>query len=184
MVEVAGKLAATDKGQESWEISEFESWSSHQNEVTEKFVASRNLQLIQRVLKLEAEVATYFSYVSSTSTSNERKSTRSYERFVAEVQQMSWMTSTWTTLYAENSWMSHFKPQFIFVELFLGESTINQESTPAVRETVIPSDWKVDHGSDRNRWSDHDSLRTAYVEINDTIMLRLRMPKPTSFPNP
>ena len=30
------------KSQESWEISESESWSSHQNEVTEKFVASRN----------------------------------------------------------------------------------------------------------------------------------------------
>ena len=39
-----------------------------------------------------------------------------------------------------------------------GESTSYQESAPEVSETVIPSDWKVDHGSDRNRWSDHDLL--------------------------
>ena len=41
MVEVAGKPAATDKSQESWEFSDSESWSNHEE--------------IQRVLKLEAE---------------------------------------------------------------------------------------------------------------------------------
>ena len=42
MVEVVGKLAATDKSQESWEFSESESWSNHEKEVTVKLVASRN----------------------------------------------------------------------------------------------------------------------------------------------
>ena len=42
MFEVAGKLAATDKSEESWEFSESESWSDHEKEVTEKLVASRN----------------------------------------------------------------------------------------------------------------------------------------------
>ena len=41
MDRVAGKLAATDKRQESWEISESESWSIHEKEVTGKLVASR-----------------------------------------------------------------------------------------------------------------------------------------------
>ena len=42
MVEVAVKLAATDKGQESWDFPESESWSDHEKEVTGKPVASRN----------------------------------------------------------------------------------------------------------------------------------------------
>ena len=40
MAEVAEKLAATDKSQESWEFSESESWSNHEKEVTRKLVAS------------------------------------------------------------------------------------------------------------------------------------------------
>ena len=42
MVEVALKLAATDKCQESCEFSESESWSNHEKEVTAKLVASSN----------------------------------------------------------------------------------------------------------------------------------------------
>ena len=42
MDRVAGKPAATDKGQESWEFSESESWSIHEKEVTGKPVASRS----------------------------------------------------------------------------------------------------------------------------------------------
>ena len=41
MDSVAGKPAATDKSQESWEFSESKSWSTHEKEVTEKPVASR-----------------------------------------------------------------------------------------------------------------------------------------------
>ena len=42
MVEVAVKPAATDESQESWEFSESESWSNHEEKVTSKPVASRN----------------------------------------------------------------------------------------------------------------------------------------------
>ena len=54
MAGVAEKPAATEKSQESWEVSlEPESWSYHEREVTEKPVASRNSE-IQIFLKLEA----------------------------------------------------------------------------------------------------------------------------------
>ena len=66
-----------------------------------------------------------------------------------------------------------------------GKSTIYQESTPKVCETVIPSDWKVDQGSDRDWWSDHNWLRTANVKINDSTMWQsywdYECQKPTSF---
>ena len=42
MVEVQEKPAATDKSQESWELSESVSWSNHEKEVTGKLVASRS----------------------------------------------------------------------------------------------------------------------------------------------
>ena len=37
-------------------------------------------------------------------------------------------------------------------------------TTQEILETVISSDWEVDHGSDRNDWTDHDWLEAAYVE--------------------
>ena len=37
-----------------------------------------------------------------------------------------------------------------------GEFTIYHESTLEVYETIVPSDWKVDRGSERNQQSDHD----------------------------
>ena len=42
MVEVAGKLAATDNSQESWEVPESQFWSNHEQEVTGKPVSSRS----------------------------------------------------------------------------------------------------------------------------------------------
>ena len=42
MVEVAGKLVATEKSQELWDNPESESWSDHEKEVTGKPVLSRN----------------------------------------------------------------------------------------------------------------------------------------------
>ena len=42
MAQVAVKLAATDKSQDPWEFSEFESQSNDEKEVTVKPVASRN----------------------------------------------------------------------------------------------------------------------------------------------
>ena len=44
------------------------------------------------------------------------------------------------------------------------KSAIDQESTLEILETVTSSDWEVDHGSDRNYWTDHDWLAAAYVE--------------------
>ena len=47
-----------------------------------------------------------------------RKSIRSYDKFTAEVQRMTWMTSTRTTVYGVYSWTSLSKLQFILVETF------------------------------------------------------------------
>ena len=77
-----------------------------------------------------------------------KKSSRSYERFTAEVQRMTWTTSTWTPLYGVYSWTSRFKQQFILVETIWRSFTFYQESTPEICETVMPSDWKVDRGSE------------------------------------
>ena len=55
MVEVAVKLAATDKSQESWKFLESESWSHHEQEVTGKRVACRSSKN-QGILKLEAKI--------------------------------------------------------------------------------------------------------------------------------
>ena len=48
MVEVAEKPAATDKSQETWEVSDSESWSNHEKEDTGKFVASRSSEKIKK----------------------------------------------------------------------------------------------------------------------------------------
>ena len=49
MDRVAGKSAATDKIQESWEFSESESWSNHEKEVTGNLLRPEILAL-QRIL--------------------------------------------------------------------------------------------------------------------------------------
>ena len=55
-------------------------------------------------------------------------------------------TSHGTTLFdRKKSWSRLF-----------GESTICQRSALEDSETVVPSDCQIDHGTDRNRWSDHD----------------------------
>ena len=55
IVEVAGKPAATENSQESWDFPESKSWSDHGKEVTGKPVASRNSEN-QVILKLEAKI--------------------------------------------------------------------------------------------------------------------------------
>ena len=70
MVEVAVKLAATDKSQESCEFSESESWSNREKEVTGKLVASRSSEN-QGILKLQGE--------NGHKIFSCRKSIRSYE---------------------------------------------------------------------------------------------------------
>ena len=99
---------------------------------------------------------------------------------MAEVQRMTWMTSTWTPLYgyiherhassSSSSWSSLY-----------GEFTIYQESTPEVCKTVIPSDWKVDQGSARWPRLITKSLRGDQRVYYVTKLLRLRMPKTCVF---
>ena len=47
---------------------------------------------------------------------------------------------------------------------FTREFAIYQESIQDISETVISSDWEVDHGSCRNYWLDNDWLAAARVE--------------------
>ena len=49
------------------------------------------------------------------------------------------------------------------------KSAICQESTLEIFETVISGDWKVDHGSNRNYWTDHDWWAAACVERDDSV---------------
>ena len=49
------------------------------------------------------------------------------------------------------------------------KSSIYQESTIEVCETVVSNDWEVDHGSDRNYWTDQDWLEPACVERDDSV---------------
>ena len=44
----------------------------------------------------------------------------------------------------------------------------------SVKQTVVPSDWKVEKGSDRNEWSDHNWPRTDFVEINESTVWQSR----------
>ena len=87
MVEVAGKLAATDESQESWDLSESESWSNHEKEVTGKLLHPE-IQKVQGILKLEAENGIIFICHQQLYLTW-RRSIRSYDKFTAEVQ---WMT--------------------------------------------------------------------------------------------
>ena len=83
LFEVAEKLAATDKSQESWEFSESESWSNDENGAMGKLVASK----IQRILELKAENGHIIFVCLQQLYLTWRKPIRSYERFTAEVEQ-------------------------------------------------------------------------------------------------
>ena len=48
------------------------------------------------------------------------------------------------------------------------KSAIYQESTQEFLDTVISSDWEVDHKSDRSYWTDHDWLAAACEERDDS----------------
>ena len=64
--------------------------------------------------------------------------------------------------------------------------TICQESTKEIFETVVSSDWEVDHGSDRNYWTDQDWLAAACAERDDcqlTELFNLQLPKTSAFSN-
>ena len=138
---------------------------------------------IQGIPKLEAENGHIIFICLKQLCLTWRKSSRSNDKFTAEVQRMTWLTSTWTPVWRIYSWTSRSKPQFILVETFwriYDAPRINSWSL----WTLIPSDWKVDHGSERNNglttidykeptWRSTTLLCDKACEIT-------RMPKPTS----
>ena len=87
MDRVAGKPAATDKSQESWECSESESWSNHEKEVTMKPVASRNSGTSENSEAGNRKWPQKF-HLSPAVVRQMVKSIRSYERITAEDQRM------------------------------------------------------------------------------------------------
>ena len=139
MAQVVGKLAATDKSQESWEFSESESWSNHEKEVTGKPVASRN------------------SGNSENSRAGSRKWPHNFHLSPAVVPRMDKVYSIVRKIYGwsptddlndldENNalwgyiYERHTPSCSSSCRDVFGESTICQESTPEVCKTVIPSD--------------------------------------------
>ena len=86
MVEVAVKPAATNKSQESWGVLNLNLEQSRERS-DGKPVASRN-SANQRILKLEAENWPHNFHILQQQYLTWRKSIRSYERFMAEVQRM------------------------------------------------------------------------------------------------
>ena len=74
------------------------------------------IQEIQGIPKLEGEMTTKISSVSSSCTSHGESLLDRTKGFIAEVQRMNWMISTWTALYGTYSWTSNCKLQFILVE--------------------------------------------------------------------
>ena len=142
------------------------------------------VQKFQGILKLEEETGHIIFICLQQLCLTWRKSIRSYDKCTAEVQRMTCIASTWIARYGVYSWTSRFKPQFTSWSKLYGECTMYQESTPEVCETVVPSDWKVDHGSERN-----NGLTTRLITKNlrgdrrrqyVTKLVRSRMPKPTS----
>ena len=169
MVEVTDKAAATDKSQASCEFSDSESWSSHQKEVTVKPVASRNSGNSESS-KVGSRKRPHNFHSLQHQYLTWRKSTRSYDKVYGRSP-----TDELNDLDVNNAVSRyihecHTSSRSSSWSRLLGESTIYQESAPEVSETVIPSDWQFDHGSDRNRWSDHDRIYRTDVEIDDSTM--------------
>ena len=148
-VEVAEKLAATDMRQESWDFPESESWSDHEKELTGKPVASRNLE------------------ISGNSKAGSRNWPHHFHMSPAVVPRMAKLYSIVRQIYGRSPMddLNDFDVNnaiwciFMNVTLqaavhlgrdFFGESTIyKKKKKPQVSETEIPSDRKVDQGSDR-----------------------------------
>ena len=76
----------------------------------------------------------------------------------------------WTQLYGVNLSRSLFKLKSILVKAIQKICHLPRKSTQEIFETVISSDWEVDHGSDRNCWTDHDWLAAACVERETTLL--------------
>ena len=143
------------------------------------------IQDIQRILKQEAGNGHIIFICLQQLYLTWRKSDRSYDRFTAEVQRMTWMTSTWTPLYGVYPWTSRFKPQVILVETkrrICDQPRINSwslwnsfskwlKSWATIREKSMVWLWLITKNLRGDR-------RLYYV----TKLLRVRMPKPKSSP--
>ena len=69
--------------------------------------------------------------------------------------------------FLECSHESHTSSSSSFWSRLYGEFTIYQESTPEVCETVVPSDRKMDRGSERNQYCD----KASYVFADSVFCL-------------
>ena len=112
------------------------------------------------------------------------ESVRSYERFMVEVQRMTWMTSTWTPLYGVYSWTSHLRQHFILVETMCRIYDPPRINSSKACEKVIPSDGNIEDQREVNKLTTiiTKSLRGDRRVYNVRKVLRLRMPQPTSSP--
>ena len=179
----SGKPATTDESQQPWEFSESESWSDREKDVTGKLVVSRN------------------SGNSESSKAGSRKWPQIFHMSPASVLHMetSLLDRTRGLWPKTNRWIEwplreqrcigekhacHTSSRSSSWSRLYGETTIYQESVPKVSETVLPSDWEVDHGSDRKSvvWPRLilKNLRGDRRLYFVTKRLRLRMPKPMS----
>ena len=112
------------------------------------------------------------------------ESVRSYERFMVEVQRMTWMTSTWTPLYGVYSWTSHLRQHFILVETMCRIYDPPRINSSKACEKVIPSDGNIEDQREVNKLTTilTKSLRGDRRVYYVRKVLRLRMPQPTSSP--
>ena len=167
MDESAMKSVATEENQVLWEISESESWSIHEDEVTRKSVTckigagksaassisknSRNPRDVRKKWPHNFFISsvfvphtdTVYSIVRKTWTKCRTRCERDYLGNVYEYHSSS-SSSCWS-----RSW---------------SEFTICQESLLEFFEQVIQRNWKSDQVSDRDHWCINDWLRRAHME--------------------
>ena len=174
MVEVVVTPAATDESQKSLEFSESASWSNHEKEVSGKLVASRNSDNSWYSKDGSRKTATSFSCLQQMYLTW-RKSFRSDDKFLAEVQRITWMTSTSTSLYGVYSWMSHSKLQLVHLGRdFLDSQRItkNQLLKSAKQLFQMTESWsRIRQKSVVGpRLIFFEKKKKAYVEIDDSTM--------------
>ena len=155
----------------------------HEQEVTGKLVASRKSENVG-ILKLEAESGhIIFICLQQQQYLTRRKSLRSCRQIYGR----SPTDLTWIDLDENNAIWSIFMNVTLQAAVHLGRDycanlrTVKNQSSK-VCGAIFPYDWKVDHGSDRNRWSWPRLItmnlrgdRLLYVKKR----LRLRMSSPT-----
>ena len=115
MDRVAGRPAATVKSLGSWSFLNPNPGATTRKKWRGNLLSPEILEL-QRTPKLEAGNGHIIFICLQQLYLTWRTSIRSYDKFMAEVQLMTWITSTRTTLYGVYSSTSRSKLQFILVE--------------------------------------------------------------------